>query len=208
MQHIDTVYYINLAHRTDRTEQFKSWLAETNVPAQKVQRIDAVYIPGRGHLGATASHIKALEEFIISGAEMCCIYEDDYAPIDIQSYWSSVQQVFDNKVEFDIVLLAYNFLKSTPTQYPFLEKVSKSYTASGYILTRTFAPRLLENFKDAFRLAVDEESKTRRKTHNYCLDVYWAELMPTSKWYVLKPRIGKQIESYSDIEGLMTNHGV
>ena len=113
MQHIDKLYYINLAHRTDRAEQFKSWLAKTNVSAQNIQRIDAVYIPGRGHLGATASHIKALEEFISSGTETCCIYEDDYAPIDIHSYWPSIQQVFDNKVEFDIVLLAYNFLEST-----------------------------------------------------------------------------------------------
>jgi hypothetical protein len=207
--HIDKIYYINLAHRTDRNEQFKSWLAETGVPTEKIERIDALYVPGRGHLGATASHVKALETFLASDAAVCCIFEDDYEPIDTNTYWSSIQQVFDCDVEFDIVLLAYNVLESTPTQYPFLERAQNSYTASGYMITREFAPRLLENFKNAFRLAVEEESQRRQKTHKYCLDVYWAELMTTSaNWFVLKPRIGKQSASYSDIEGILVDHGV
>ena len=205
---IDKLYYINLAYRTDRDEQIKKWLTVTNVPAEKIQRINAVHIPGRGHLGATASHVKALESFIASGAAVCCIYEDDYIPIDITTYWSSIQQVFDNAIDFDIVLLSYNILDSTPTQYPFLEKVQNSYTASGYIITREFAPRLLENFTYGFRLAVQEEIRTGRKTHTYCLDIYWKELMSVAKWYVIKPRLGRQLESFSDIDGRIVNHGV
>ncbi len=209
MQNIDKLYYINLAYRTDRNEQFKAWLAETNVPNEKIQRIDAVHIPGNGVIGCAASHVLALETFLASDANICCVFEDDYMPIDKNTYWNSIQQVFDHKVDFDIILLAFNLLKSTPSQYPFLEHVQQSYTTSGYIITREFAPQLIENLKIGVRLAVDEQSKTGRKTHTYCLDVYWAELMSTtSKWFVLQPRIGKQIESFSDIDMRMTKHGV
>ncbi len=208
VNHTYKVYYINLKHRTDRDEQFKTWLAQTNVPPEKIQRIDATYIPGRGHLGCLVSHINAIDTFLKSGDEYCYIFEDDYIPLDLNTYWNTIQHVFTNKVDFDIILLAYNQLKSTPTEYPFLERVQQCYTSSGYILARKFALTLLQTFQMAFRLAVDEESRTQRKTHTYCLDVYWETLMPTSKWYVFKPRLGRQIESFSDIDMCITNHGV
>lgn len=208
MQYITKLYYINLDHRTDRNEQFKAWLDESDVPAEKVHRINAVYVPGRGHLGCLASHIQALETFLQTSDDYCFIFEDDYRPIDVHIYWNSIQHIFDNNVDFDIILLAYNKLVSTPTKYPFLERVQKCYTSSGYLISRKFAPILLENFKNAFRLAVDEESRILQKTHQYCLDVYWEILMKDYLWYVIKPRIGIQVESFSDIEGHIVNHGV
>lgn len=209
MQYIDKLYYINLAYRTDRNEQINSWLRETNIPVEKIQRIDAIHTPESGNLGCTASHVKALETFLESDAKICCIFEDDYTPINTNTYWSTVQQVFDHNVDFDCVLLSYNFLKSTPSKYSFLEHVQESYTASGYIITREFAPRLIGNLKECFILAVDEQTRTGGKTHQYCSDVYWAKLMAkTNKWFVFKPRIGIQAASYSDIEGHMVDHGV
>jgi hypothetical protein len=38
--------------------------------------------------------------------------------------------------------------------------------------------------------------------------IYWKELMSVSKWYVIKPRLGRQLESFSDIDGRVVNHGV
>jgi GR25 family glycosyltransferase involved in LPS biosynthesis len=90
MDCVDCIYYINLAHRKDRNDHMQTWLRETGVPESKIQRIDAVHRPDKGYIGCTESHIKALETFIQSDHNVCCIYEDDYKPTDAPSYWSNL----------------------------------------------------------------------------------------------------------------------
>jgi hypothetical protein len=206
MEFIPAIYYINLDYRTDRKLQFMDWLLESEYPEHQVHRISAIHVPGRGHLGALQSHIKTLETFLASNHARCMIFEDDYHPLDISVFWQSISQVFTTNIVFDVVMLAYNVLESTPTQFPFLHRVSKSFTASGFIITREFASKLLENFKEALIKLLDEEEKTKRKANQYCLDVYWHSLMNTSQWYCIYPRLGKQHESYSDIEQVYANY--
>lgn len=200
------VYYINLDYRIDRNGQMLEWLEESDVPEDKIQRISAVQTPGRGHLGCLLSHIKTLETFLSTSHQTCMVLEDDYQPIELSTFWSKIQDLFDSKKDFDLVMLAYNVLESTPTDIEFIHHVQKSFTSSGYILTRKFAPKLLENFKEAASKLVEQETRTNQKANEYCLDVYWQKLMPISRWYCFYPRLGKQRESFSDIERVYTNH--
>jgi hypothetical protein len=74
-----------------------------------------------------------------------------------------------------------------------MTKILNAQTTSGYSVNKKFAKTLLENFKEGLILL--------KQTHNlelYSLDQYWKILQPISKWYCLKPKIGKQIKSYSD----------
>jgi hypothetical protein len=50
-----------------------------------------------------------------------------------------------------------------------------------------------------------EETKN---TDIYSLDIYWKKLQPISNWYCLNPKIGKQMESYSDIEQRVTTYNL
>lgn len=206
MDKIDQVYYINLDYRTDRKIQFEDWLTESGYPETKITRIPAIHVPYRGHVGATLSHIKTLETFLNSQHKYCCIFEDDYEPVDAKSFWSSIHQVFDSKIEFDILLLSYNLLESTETEWQFLHRVSKSFTASGYVIGRSFASILLDNMKEAVQKCIEFETIHKIKANDYCLDVYWMKLMPIYKWYCIYPRLGKQRASYSDIENLYANY--
>ena len=200
-EEIQAVYYINLNHREDRRKQFMKWIQTTQVPSSKVHRIEAIYArQPNGYLGCLASHLKALETFMLSGHSTCCIYEDDYIPLNEATYWSDVQRIFTEQVTFDCILLAYNLLEAKPTQWPFLQHPSQSYTASGYIVTRAFAPTLIETFKKAVTTAMEEQSRTGKKADQYCVDVVWSTLMPNHKFYVYTPRIGKQSDGYSDIQ--------
>ena len=208
MESIGKLYYINLEHRKDRKEHMESWFQETGVPSDKIERIDAVYKPEKGYLGCTASHIKALETFLQSEHKVCCIYEDDYLPVQKETYWSDIQKVFDAKIEFDLVMLAYNGIQPEETKYPFLVKTRCAQTTSGYMITREFASTLLQTFREALQFAIAEEAKTNQKAVPYCCDVYWWKLISISKWYVFIPRLGYQMESYSDIENRVTNYHV
>lgn len=208
MDHIPHIYCINLDHRTDRYANFQRWVSESGFPLERVKRISAAYVPGRGHIGCLLSHIQTLQAFLQSNEQVCMVCEDDYEPLENQRFWKTIERPFLDNVPFDLLMLAFNVLRSEPTQWSYLEHVLHSYTSSGYIVTREFAPRLLENFMEAVQLCVEKEEKTHKKECDYCLDVYWQRLMPSSKWYCFVPRLGKQIASYSDCELGFTDHGV
>jgi hypothetical protein len=196
---IDKTYYINLEHRTDRKKHMESWLKNLGLLPSKMERIDAIHDKEKGYLGCTQSHVKAVETFLESGHNVCCIFEDDFTPVDPASFLASLENIFLNKVDFDLVQLSYNDLVSTETEYPFLVRPTHAQTASGYMITRAFAPRLLKNFKEALSLSIRAE-ETTGKHRNYSCDVYWDQLMPRSNWFAHVPRLGYQVASYSDIE--------
>ena len=74
MNHIDTIYYINLDHRIDRKEKFLECMNDLQVPKSKIERISAIYEPNLGILGCTKSHMLALETFINSDKNTCIIF--------------------------------------------------------------------------------------------------------------------------------------
>ena len=207
MDRVDQVYYVNLEYRQDRRLQFIDWIEESGYPESKVTRIDAVATPGRGHIGCLISHMNALVQFLQSPHNTCIIFEDDYEPLDVKTFWTSIQKVFDSGLHFDLVQLAYNELDSEPTAYEGIHRVKKSYTASGYLIRKEFAPHLLVNFKEALDNLIAYEEKHNMKADDFCLDVYWTKLMPVSHWYCVYPRLGKQRGSYSDLQGHYTDYG-
>jgi GR25 family glycosyltransferase involved in LPS biosynthesis len=200
MDKVDVLYYINLDYRTDRKLEFLDWVEESGFPENKIERIQAVATPGRGHVGCCLSHIKTLQSFLDSSYKNCIIFEDDYQPLNVDTFWSDVKRIFDSCIDYDIVMLSYNELKSEETEIPFLRKVNYSFTASGFIITREFAKVLKEFWEKGIRLLLQEEEVTKMKCDKYMNDVYWMELMPFSKWYCFYPRLGIQRPSFSDLQ--------
>lgn len=205
---IDRIYYINLDFRYDRKEHFLSWITKyDDLPKNKIHRISAIYDAERGFLGCIKSHIKTLETFLANSDEnICLIFEDDFYPISSKKeiFWQEVNQIFENNVDFDLIMLSYN----TPNEnlqnvesFSFLKYTNFSYTTSSYMITRKFAPLLLECFQEALTLCENEIKKNSTKPFDeYYLDVYWNKLMSkTEKWYCFYPKLGKQYENYSDI---------
>ena len=212
MNHIDSIYYINLDHRQDRNKEFLNCMNELHVPSDKIKRVPAVYEPSLGALGCTKSHILALKTFIASDAKTCIIFEDDFQHKNKEIFWSDVSKIFETGIKFDVIQLSYNhiyqpeiFYNVIDTEYPFLKKVMKTICASSYIITREFAPKLLENFIESSELF----SIYRNKNDNtYFLDVYWHSLQSKSNWYIISPSIGFQRPSYSDICQNFQDYGI
>ena len=210
MDKVDSIFIINLEHRTDRLGRCMNWLLDSGVPESKVTRVNALYTPGRGHIGCIISHIRAIEMFIQSGGEFGLILEDDFSPTDIPTFWSNYTKLFASGLKFDCVLASYNAetIEDAPPEVPFLKRLRSTMTASAYCLTRDYAKVVHHCFLEALYLAQCEETYTSRKTHSYMHDVYWHKLMKEDNWYCFYPRIGYQVESYSDIQEHVTNYGV
>jgi GR25 family glycosyltransferase involved in LPS biosynthesis len=209
MENIDCIYYINLEHRTDRKEEFLNEMNRIGVAESKIVRIDAKHTGGFGILGCALSHMKALTIFLESNHKNCIIFEDDFTfTLDVNFAQFILNKIFEEKVAFDIVMLAGNSIHEEITNHAFLRKVIDAQTTSGYLITRDFAPKLLNVLSESAYLLHDWYVKTGEKKHEYCLDIYWKKLQPENNWYICFPKLGVQRESYSDIEMKMTNYKV
>lgn len=200
------VYYINLDHRTDRRRHIENQLHSIGLTAQ---RISAVYDKQRGILGCGKSHVLAIQKFLQSGATYGIILEDDFTFADnTEEIRNMFREFFKSNVEWDVVMLAGNVLQDTEGPLPILRKVLDAQTTSGYMVTRKFAPILLENLIHGVGHLERYYSQTGRKNHDYCLDIYWKRLQPQNNWYIFNPKMGTQMQSYSDIEKRVTNYGL
>lgn len=199
MEHIDCVYYMNLDHRTDRKEQIEKELEKLGVPPEKRVRIPGIYKPGFGILGCGLAHKRAIETFIASPHKICLIFEDDFEfTADIEYVNMLLNAIFEENIQFDCIMLAGVLLKAVSTAYPFLLKVLDGHTASGYIVTKEFAPVLLESYTDSTNLLENTYLKTGEKNISYHNDIWWKRYQPASNWFIVNPRIGEQRQSYSD----------
>lgn len=203
-QYIDIIYYINLDHRTDRKEGFLQEIAKLDLPEDKVVRIEAVYKKGQGSLGCSMSHIKAMEAFVESNHQTCIIFEDDFGfSEDIEQINRSFQQLFENKPDFDVCMLAgWDQETSAIEGHDYIKKVERALTTSGYIVNRKFASTLLQNFRDGCKILeqrFNDGNGTYATEYKYEVDEYWTQLQPGNKWYIFNPKLGKQRDTYSDI---------
>ena len=201
----DLVYYINLNHRTDRLNHITNEIKKTNIGETKVHRIEAIY-EDYGALGCSKSHCVALENFINSPEtnQTCVILEDDFEFTQPQNIVNDlIDNVFNNDVkDFDVLMLSSNtFRELYTTKFNFVTKIIDAQTTSGYVVSRKFAPVLLKNYKEGADLL--SVSKIRSQ---HSIDIYMKQLQPNSKWLCLSPKIGKQMESYSDIEKCTYNY--
>ena len=205
LNNFDVIYYINLEHRKDRYDNIINQLNKTNINSNKIKRINGIYIKDFGILGCAKSHCLALESFIKSSPEnkYCIIFEDDFEFTKEQIFIHEIiNKVFNEVIDFDVLMLSSNILNGQPTKYDFLTKIINAQTLSGYAVNRKFAPILLNNYRESISLL----EKEGYKCHPYCFDIYMKKLQPFTKWYSLNPLIGKQMESYSDIENKVVSY--
>ena len=97
-------------------------------------------------------------------------------------------------------------IRADRTEWPFLAKVFDATTTSGYMVTKAFAPVLLQNLQEGVSLLEAHFQRFGIRKHDYCLDIYWKKLQPISNWFIFVPKMGYQADSYSDIENVFTQY--
>lgn len=194
----DVVYYINLDHRVDRRHAIEQELDTMHVPAEQRVRIPGVIPPERrGTVGCTMAHINTLRHFLAHTAwTTAVILEDDFQFLVTPDELAAILDAFmAAEPHWDVIMLAGNVERSQkcPADWP-AWKVLNASTTSGYAFTRSMAEKLLANFEEGLH-----KLRQRPKHKGYFLDLYWHALQPQHRWYILKPLVGSQRESYSDI---------
>jgi hypothetical protein len=172
--------YINLDSRRDRLTHIR----------QQIQKLPvrSLRIPGEpgGARGCTRSHIKALQRLRALGQHESDTYvmvlEDDFVVVD--SNWGVVTTALQNAP--DVLMLTCQLRKHQGC------RVLRGLNSAGYVVKKQYIPQLIRNMMDS--LTLDRP-----------LDVHWQVLQRRDKWHFLQG-FGTQMESFSDIEGRVTNY--
>ena len=123
---LDSVYYINLAHRVDRQKAFQKELQKMLVDPDKIHKLYAS--TGRvGFMGCTKSHIRILQMALASGAKMIAVFEDYFmltmkinkAEYIINEFWKTFPTA-------NVLMLQSNPIdvEQTSRRFPMLLRIS------------------------------------------------------------------------------------
>lgn len=193
--HIDATFVVNLETRSDRLEAINTVLGSLGISNHKIVK----GVPHRcGTLGCSLSHAMALSECIDSNATTCAIFEDDFELLrEPEEANAAIEKFFRNEPpNWQMLMLSSNVLSKSPSEYSHLDVIDAALAGSGYIVHKNFADVLLHKIlQAAYSL-----NHSNCVTIEYAPDVLWRELQRSGKWFALKPLIGKQRASFSDIE--------
>jgi GR25 family glycosyltransferase involved in LPS biosynthesis len=157
------------------------------------------------------SHLKALHQAYKDKVDYAVIFEDDFKFNKKIKFKSLLKYI--TKINFDVCLLDANreILKTKYMNY--LYKVNNAHQAGGYIIKRHYIP-ILVNFWNNTNLGEFKNinyKKLRIKYGSYCtnkpycpytqaIDQSWKKLQKKDNWIIFYPKIGTQLQIYSDIE--------
>jgi len=206
-QYIDHVFYINLASRPDRRQQFETQATLYGISYERFDAIPHTF----GIVGCTRSHQAVYRLAQERQYKNVLIFEDDFEfLVPRQVFEQEIAQIFAPiptattphtpapqtpplDPPIDVCMLAYNLNASEPSRSPHLLRVYDAQTASAYIVNASYLPTLIDLYDAAIPLL-----ERTREHWKYANDQAWKVLQYTDGWYCTKTRIGKQRDGYSD----------
>jgi glycosyl transferase family 25 len=199
--YIEHIFYINLDKRTDRKKKFENQASLYNLNVERFQAIQK----DMGALGCTLSHLEVLKIARERNYKNVLIFEDDFEfLVDKEDFEKEIKQIFENNVDFDVLLISYNLIKYEDSEkYPFLLRSLDVQTTSGYIVNEHYYDKLIDLFE--YYAPLLEKTGDQSK---YACDIIWKQFQTNDKWYCTKTRIGRQIDGYSDITSKNESYNV
>lgn len=198
---IDKIFYINLDRRADRNQHILDMFNECNILPDMYERFSAIE-EVNGAMGCTKSHINILQIAKERNYNYILVVEDDLIINDKTNFINNVNKIFDDNIDFDVIQISGNVLRCTSSEYKYLSKLIDSQTTSGYIVNCKYIDKLIQNYTESLNSMILEGKK-----HENCLDIHWKVLQKTDNWFIFNPKLGYQMDGYSDIEKRITKYG-
>lgn len=207
MQHIDHIFYINLAKRVDRYEQINEEFRKMNIPSDKYERFDAFAVPELPTLGCNRSHLGAMKLAKQRGYKNVLIFEDDFEfLVNAEELQDQLEKFFEraraDTMDWKVAMLSYNSFAQQPYD-ELLSITTDCQTASGYLINGKYLDELIH----WMQIGTDRLEQTKMFAY-FMNDQWWKHLQKDNKWFLFNKRLGRQRESYSDLCGGMVNYQV
>lgn len=195
-ERIDQTLVINLESRTDRMSNASAQLSRMGIAEFDVVKA----VPHAcGALGCALSHALAMQKCADSGEPHCLVLEDDFElTLDRDAAAAQIDHLLDAVPDgsWDVVLLSANTIADAKSPHAMLRRVFSARTTSGYIVSQRYVPKLLGAFVKSANLLSDSGCNK----HQFAADMLASALQLFDRWFVFDPKLGRQRESFSDIE--------
>lgn len=198
LNRFEKVFYINLAHRTDRNSLILEELLKMDVEPHRIVRIEAVQDTLNGHRGCALSHIKALKLAQKMGTKEVLILEDDaFFLTDPKNMEEHLNLFFQHVTHYDMLLLGGRIELYQSCQIDGIYRALKARLAHAYVVKDHYISKLLEVFEDAYQKLLS--IPTFNQVHDLAIDRAWDILF--EKDQILFSKIfALQRGGYSDIQ--------
>lgn len=209
-----TLKIIHLPHRTDRRQQISDdCQALLGLRLGDEHFHPAHHDPANGALGCAISHHAVLSAFLEQDtADHLLVFEDDLsfkAQLDLPQLLLNLSSI---RPAFDVFLFAHN--KAFPVeQIPGTRyyRVLNAQTASGYVVSRAFAPQLQRSFHRSIHYLRQYQHLPapydQFVKHTFAIDMLWKELQIEGRFITSSPPLACQRSGFSDIEQEHVDYG-
>ena len=195
---VEHVLYINLEERQDRKKSIESVLS----CFPDAERINAIF-NRCGCLGASRSHIKALEYAISKNWDHVLIVEDDM----IWNKFDLYPKLLSLMEDYDVIVLGGVLVEHDPKTH----KLFKCNSMGAYLVSRHYYQILLNNFKEGCFLLENELdrkmtvglNREKRRDGLYRIDVWWHSLQKDN-WYILP--MMRSLPGFSNVSNKIVDH--
>jgi GR25 family glycosyltransferase involved in LPS biosynthesis len=191
------IYYINLAHRTDRNDHVLKQIESIGCKGIRIEAVECK----QGAIGCGMSHIRCLELAKEQNLPFVCIVEDDIEFTDPAMFQTQLNAFLSGSIDWDILLLGTNMGPPFDKEEGCL-RVFNAQTTTGYLVKNHYFDTLLNSFKKSVGyLLTDYTVKL------FAIDIQWKRLQQRDRWYVLYPLTIIQRDDFSDIEKKDVHYG-
>jgi len=199
---VDRVIIIHCAHRKDRLKNVEEFIKKSKL--SKVTILDATYLPKNGAKGCSHSHYRAMKTAIESGWRRIMVIEDDYWIDDVVTCDQTLKKEISGLPDWDVVQLWWllnGLEKRTVRISDHLRRVNHHrYGASSTICYMVNGPEMMHKLSAVFLESYDSFKDVHdRKQKNLSADAIWAPLQKDHKWLLMVPKMGRQIDTPSDV---------
>lgn len=193
---VDRIIYINLDHRTDRSDMVMSEMKRLSFPEEKVIRFSALKGPGLPMVGTCLSHGAVLKMAYDMGLNNVLIFEDDCRFIeDVDQINLTMNTFFNDIKDWDALHLICSNKIHQKINHPLFNICVSSANAVAYLVSR----KIMMPLSDTMYWGGDMLHKTGEHWH-YQNDVVWDKFMGYhGKWYSMNHALCYQQPSYSDV---------
>lgn len=206
MKHLLSIKIINAEHRNDRRIECVREFDQIGLTGEEYVFFNAKYLANSGARGCALSHAKAISDFLFDTSKpYLLVLEDDFTIKQRETFRSAIEKVLQYGDLWDVFLLAHNLaIPVDATSMTGVKRVINSQTASGYLVGRLYAAKLIECFfRSSELLARSEELPSPSREYAaeiVSCDMLWRELQIKDRFWASFPSLTQQRPSYSDIE--------
>lgn len=208
-KYIDHIFYINLESRTDRKNQIENEIKKLDPRFEITERFNAIKLNKTknkvidGALGCSSSHLEIIKICKNRGYKNVLILEDDFEFLVSKEYFLNLLDVFNNNIKkYNFIILGTNYGSFIDTKFKNIYNVKNTQTTSAYIINESIYNEYIKTIEDS----INQLIKTKNR-YKFAIDQAWKTLQNKDTYSFNKTqRIGKQRESFSDIEGHNVNY--